>query len=226
MLCGSSCVWIGDNTQEVVASRPFLKNFFNWMGKNAHADSRDHHFDGFGATMLTAALRAVSDFVEANPDLSEFWVQKLRFADTDLSRYANANMRMRQYAEQQYLNVSAEPASVQIGICDLAHALRIWHQQIHSWHGFFVHADATWPPAPGPRVSPGVTADPGAHLDEISQLKRALISNPRIGQADTNSSKTRLALKHYLAKAKLKDPREKLAKAIEGLIDSRLLDSQ
>ena len=154
--------WIPE--QDIAASEPFLADFFNWMGQVAYDDERNHHFDGYALTMLMAVLRAIDDFVNS-ASLNMYFAQKLRWADTDLSRYANACMRMRQFIEykkraahdrSRRASVGMEkPEQVTMGICDLAHALHMWRRQMHVWHGYFIHCDATWPPFAASRPASG-----------------------------------------------------------------------
>ena len=74
-------------------------------------------------------LRAIDDYLRDTKEVAETYAQKLRFADTDLSRYANAAMRIRLFAEYQRDNTREplaqdadlrKPASVNMGLCDLA----------------------------------------------------------------------------------------------------------
>ena len=66
-------------------------------------------------------------------DLEQLIREKLQFADTDIMRLANAQMRMCQYARSKTPLPPEEgtPGRVQISIYELAHALHAWKRQIH-----------------------------------------------------------------------------------------------
>ena len=43
--------------------------------------------------MMMAAIQGAEDFIDGAPSADKYWVQKVLFADTDLSKYANVAMR-------------------------------------------------------------------------------------------------------------------------------------
>lgn len=70
------------------------------MGRVASNQDKDHYFDKFALPVLRKALQGIYDFLHENHEnVEEPIQQKLRYADTDVARYANAAMRCRQYSE-------------------------------------------------------------------------------------------------------------------------------
>ena len=209
--------------------------FFEWMGQVASEDGRDHCFDGYAQTMLMAALEAIEEFLKSDGEgLNEYFVQKIRWADTDLARYANVFMRMRQFIAHKkaaLANPAAPveaPGEVAMDICDLAHALRAWRRQMHLWHGYFVFCEATWPASrgDGPRAP---LVDPTSALSLLDKLQRELASLPRPAEDDgfMESSKARKMLKNFFRRHKAecpRPPRDQIAHAIEALVQDRLFD--
>lgn len=196
-------------------------------------------------------IEAVNNFVAEHPELNEQFVEKLRWADTDLSRYSNAYMRMRQYVEHLKRQASPgdcppeavrQPDSVSMGICDLAHAMHTWRRQLQFWHGYFIHADATWPPDQPAEARPQHTADPGSNLPPLAKMQRALLSLPRPdaegGWMTTAVARKQLkgAFRKHKAAAAAGEPSEaadfwqnpavKLKEAIDDLCVSRLVEKK
>merc|ERR1712216_439134 len=78
-------------------------------------------------------LEGIEQFLDENEDLEQLIREKLQFADTDIMRLANAQMRMCQYARSKTPLPPEEgtPGRVQISVYELAHALHAWKRQIH-----------------------------------------------------------------------------------------------
>ena len=92
-----------------------------------------HYFDTCAWPMYSAFLKGIEQFLDENEELEQLIREKLQFADTDIMRLANAQMRMCQYARSrtQLPPEPGPPRRVEISIHELAHALHAWKRQIH-----------------------------------------------------------------------------------------------
>ena len=205
-----------DPDQQSQFSKEFLVDFFGWMGRTCCAAKRDHHFDKFGLPVLRKALQAISDFLqEHHRDVEDPIQQKLRYADTDLARYANAAMRCRQFAESMRSDAEAGTTGdqdVQMSIFDLGHALHIWHRQMCLWFAFFRSKQVESLGGPKPLPSSGSRDVP---LDAEMKLQRAILSNPRCA-GRTSTAQLRTILKYHFQKEKEKDPAKKIVAAVRN----------
>ena len=104
-----------------------------WLCENALPFPAVHFFDKFALTMYRAFLEGIEQFLDENEELEQLIREKLQFADTDIMRLANAQMRMCQYARSrtQLPPEPGPPRRVEISIHELAHALHAWKRQIH-----------------------------------------------------------------------------------------------
>ena len=92
-----------------------------------------HYFDTCALAKYNAFLKGIEQFLDENEELEQLIREKLQFADTDIMRLANAQMRMCQYARSrtQLPPEPGPPRRVEISIHELAHALHAWKRQIH-----------------------------------------------------------------------------------------------
>ena len=90
-----------------------------------------------------------------------------------LTRYANAAMRCRQYAEARCAlaldRIIDEPA-VEMTIFDLGHALHVWRRQMSLWFAFYRSKQVQ--ALVGPKAVPDVKTPGLADLDAKMKLQR------------------------------------------------------
>ena len=213
-----------DPDQQSQFSKEFLVDFFGWMGRTCCAEKRDHHFDKFALPVLRKALQAISDFLqEHHRDVEDPIQQKMRYADTDLARYANAAMRCRQFAESMRSDAGAgtsEDQDVQMSIFDLGHALHIWHRQMCLWVAFFRSKQVE--SLGGSKPLPNASSRDVVPLDAEMKLQRVILSNPRCAGV-VSTAMIRPLLKYHFQKEKEKDPAKKIVTAVRKLMTMGIL---
>ena len=129
--------WFASHSQATVqvseASHDFLRGMMAWMCENALPFPAVHYFDTCALAKYNAFLKGIEQFLDENEELEQLIREKLQFADTDIMRLANAQMRMCQYARSKTPLPPEEgtPGRVQISVYELAHALHAWKRQIH-----------------------------------------------------------------------------------------------
>jgi len=118
-------------------SMVFLRNQFGYMGQTSSPGPCRNHPDGYATSMMRAVARAVDDFLnlENNP-INKYWVEKLRFADTDLSKFANVAMRSRQYC-LSFTQLPQNGPQNQWNVYDQACAIHHWLRQMALHHAFY-----------------------------------------------------------------------------------------
>ena len=88
-------------------------------------------------------LEGVASFTDAAEKIDALWLQKLQFADSDISKAVNMCMRMAQYLECQagFCEDPDEVASRRTAtVYDVAHALQCTRRQWFWHHGLYVNA--------------------------------------------------------------------------------------
>lgn len=213
-----------DPDQQTMTSKQFLIDFFGWMGREASNKTGDHHFDVFALSVLRKALQAIADFLsDYHEDVEEPIQQKLRYADTDVARYANAAMRCRQFAESKRMAALGQTVGdpgVEMTIFDLGHALHIWHRQMCLWFAFYRSKQVM--ALASPKLVPDPRSRDVPELDAKLKLQRAILSNPRCS-GPTSTSTLRATLKYFFQKEKEKDPAKKILGAVRGLLKLGIL---
>ena len=216
-----------DPDQQSQSSKEFLIDFFGWMGRVASNQEKDHYFDKFALPVLRKALQAISDFLQENHgNIEEPIQQKLRYADTDVARYANAAMRCRQYAEARRALALArtmdEPA-VEMTIFDLGHALHIWRRQMCLWFAFYRSKQVE--ALVGPKAVPEVQTPGLADLDAKMKLQRIILSNPRCA-GPTSTAHIRQFLKYHFQKEREERPAKYILAAVRDLLNVGIVEEQ
>ena len=114
--------------QECQASREFLRNHCGWMGRKAEPFNQRHYPDGFAKSMMMSALKAAEEFRADAPAANRFWVQKVLFGDTDLSKFANVAMRSTQYCASltQIPETDCVHTRMEYDVYEMASALHQW----------------------------------------------------------------------------------------------------
>ena len=179
------------------ASRDFLKGMMAWLCENALPFPAVHFFDKFALTMYRAFLEGIEQFLDENEDLEQLIREKLQFADTDIMRLANAQMRMCQYARSKTPLPPEEgtPGRVQISVYELAHALHAWKRQIHL-HIAHTKWDAVNGPRPALATLRALPATP-VSLDDMT-CKRILVGIRFKSGAILGTNNARMWVRHKL----------------------------
>ena len=202
-------VWASDVDvefeQQCEPSIAFLKGLHQWLALNTLPKEAEHYPDGFATDMLRAMLRACSDYLTANPGLNKLMVEKLLYADSDLHRLANAQMRLCQHCEDLAPYEKSTPPSNRVtwSCWELAHAAHNWRRQLAFHFGHY---------GPAAVESPNVPSDA---LSADQQLQRLILRNRRCTGSVTTSA-MREALKRTL-KGSYKNLSKAVVEAVNDL---------
>ena len=110
-----------------------------------------HHFDPFALAMHRSFMSGIEDFLDEFHDLEQLIREKLQFADTDIMRLANAQMRMCQYtrSKTRLTQEGGPEGRREINLWELTHAIHAWKRQVQ------LHiAHTKWDAVHGPRPAP------------------------------------------------------------------------
>ena len=204
------------------ASHDFLRGMMAWMCENALPFPAVHFFDKFALTMYRAFLEGIEQFLDENEDLEQLIREKLQFADTDIMRLANAQMRMCQYARSKTPLPPEEgtPGRVQISIYELAHALHAWKRQIHL-HIAHTKWDAVNGPRPALATLRALPATP-VSLDDMT-CKLILADNRFLSGMAFGTHTARKWVRHKLAGKGETDVQSRVHAAIIRAADAGVL---
>ena len=136
--------------------------------------------------MLSSMLQAVDDFIASQPCLNRFFVEKLKFTDTDLCKFANVAMRMRQYCESlsNVIDAIHSHAGAAWSVYDVAYAFHNWRRQLAYHHGRYLkHAEQRSGPAGAPERA----------FSDMEQLQQKLLRDHRFSPG-VNASTTDMRL--------------------------------
>ena len=137
-----------------------------------------------------------------------------------MTRYANAAMRCRQYAEARRAlaldRIVDEPA-VEMTIFDLGHALYIWRYQMWLWFAFYRSEQVV-----GPKAMPDVKTPGLIDLDAKMKLQRIILSNPRCAGL-TSTAHIHFVLKYHFQKEKEEKPAKYILVIVKDLLKVGIL---
>ena len=225
--------------QECQASREFLRNYCGWMGRKAEPFNQRHYPDGFAKSMMMSALKAAEEFLADAPAANRFWVQKVLFGDTDLSKFANVAMRSTQYCASltQIPETDCVHTRMEYDVYEMASALHQWIRQLHIHYAYVrsrpaselqlqaTHSRGSPTDAPPLEWAPVQTiGDFESSLSQEDYLQRMVIKKSS-GDIAT-IQKVRLALKHHLKARAIKNPSGVLRATVNALANAKLVDIQ
>ena len=192
------CRTNGIRNQLSFVSRAFLKEYFEWLGQYALPHPQEHFYDAFARSMYQGFMGGVEDFLEGHPGIDQVIKEKLEFADTDIQRLTNAEMRMCQFAQTKNAQTQNQGERKQWDVYDLAHALHAWRRQI----SLYV-AHTKWDAVHGPRPvkdikRPASSAATPAQLD-LNLYTRELIFGDRRCKGRVDSKTVRVWVRSRLS---------------------------
>jgi hypothetical protein len=180
--------------------------------------------------------------------MDKYWSEKLRFADTDLCKFANVAMRSRQYCTS--LTKTPAPAvQNQWNVYDQACAIHHWLRQTELHHGFYVwyarqpslssrgHANrlnGPREPQGRPEFDPPPDADDNA--DDIKTgkqfevglthelwLQRVIITKTH-GTQNLQTDKLLQTLKHPMKNRRVAEPAKAIKEAVGAPCNAKILE--
>ena len=208
-----------------------LKDFTGWMIKYAlQAPGRTHRYDGFALGMYRAVLQARDSWIASRPDLPAHFLQKLLFADTDITRLANVAMRKSQFLQDTisarseiYLDAGSASSRQDISVHELAHALHSWRRQLHLHWSLY-----SWDQRCGPFAG-GNTSGAGAVggrpvLSTPDALQKLLLSNARVSGSYVSAADARRWCKHFFKSNNVLEGSKMLKAAVKELHVAGILE--
>jgi hypothetical protein len=139
-------------------------------------------------------LSAVQDLLEQTPDVNVFLRQKLQYADTDIARFSNCAMRMRQFCESlaNRSDASVSHRGFQWTVYDVLYGVRLWLRQIMFHAGFYRYC-ATWQKAsPEPLAT---LPSPAASLELADKVALWILRDCRFNK-ETSTAQIRTWLRN------------------------------
>ena len=198
--------------QKAHTSRDFIKSYHEWLCCVSLPTKRRVCLDNFSQSMWRKVQQAIDEFLRRRAgSLNTYFVQKLRYADSDVLKMGNVMMRMCQFNE--HLAGRAKPElRTKISLYELAHALHNWRRQMRLHNGFYRSVAEREPNGWGRLSSSLVVPD----LTTSQLCQRVLLQDARC-KGEVSTSSAREWMKHKLGARGVSDYAGELRTALETL---------
>ena len=192
--------------QAWLRSEKFVRDVHEWMQSHASLASRRHTLDGYALSMYRAVEEAIDDFINDDTSrLPDGLSVKLGFADTDLMRYTNVNMRYMQNLESIRFPEARATDRTRANVHEFAMALHLWLRQIRTHAAFYKYmesqrltASAQNNPEKGLAAAicgGGPVTNPAMYLQGMDRAMHHIMKHPKT-KAPFSSVQVREAIKN------------------------------
>ncbi len=199
-----------NNAQKSTSSQRLLRLLHDWMQSGPLMRKSTHSLDNYARSIYDSAQAAVDAFLseEESVNLPEALLIKLGFADTDILRATNVQMRYVQMLESMRFPESKTHERTQANVYEMSLGIRAWLRQIHvhcAYYKYYLDKKSE-AQVRGARENEQVLAqamaaagpvrNPALYLQGMDKFMHTVIRHPKSGQK-FNTHNVNLMVKNF-----------------------------